>query len=138
MTYVLDDIADYLASNGIGSVGTDIFEGGWFDGGTPNTPDVCVALFHYPGLAPSQVLGGSANPSPLIFPRVQVAARASKYSVAYAKAQACYALLAPVTQITINGTRYLRIEALNEPAFIGQDTNSRSLFGTNFQVTRES
>lgn len=137
MTYVLDDLADYLASGGLGTVGTDIFEGGWFDGGTPATPDAQVALFHYPGLPPAQVLGGSANASPLIFPRVQVAARAKTYAAALAKAQACYDRLAVVTQLLINGTRYLRVEALSEPAFIGQDQNSRTLFGANFQITRE-
>ena len=136
MTFVLDDIADYLASGGVGTVGTSIFKGGMFDGGTAATPDAQVAVYEYLGPAPQQVFG-SGVASPTVSPRVQVVCRDVKYSDARTKAQAVYARLAPVTDVTINSTRYLRIEALGEPSFIGSDQNGRPLIGCNYGVLRE-
>ena len=96
MTLTVDDVADYLASGGVGTVGTDIFESGFFDSaGPPATPDAQVAIYEYQGDAPEQVLG-PANASPLLYPRVQVVARAATYAAARAKAQAVYDRLAGV------------------------------------------
>ena len=136
MTYVLDDVGDYLASHGVGTVGTNIFKGGFVDGGTPAPPDDQLAVYEYAGSPPDQVLGPS-NPSPTIHPRIQISTRSRSYQTARAMIQAAYDALAPVVDQTINGTRYQRIEALSEPAAIGRDENGRHILVSNFEVMRD-
>lgn len=142
MTRLLDDLADHLAAHLAGSlvVGRDIVKSGFSDlpidaAGTP-APDTQLALHAYPGLAPDQVMG-PGNPSPVVNPNVQVVARARTYVVASDLAQAAYDVLAPIVDTLINGTRYLRIEAIQEPFHIGNDQNARTLIACNYQVSRE-
>ena len=65
---VLEDAADHLEDNGLGTVGTDIFLSV-----LPQSPDVCTALFEYAGSAPKETMG-----TMLARPRLQVVCRAGR------------------------------------------------------------
>lgn len=122
---LLDDIKDYLVSNGIGVFGTDIFIGT-----LPPSPDDCIALFEYAGEPPDLHWDGE-------YPGLQVMARGAKYPTARAKIEQVKNLLHGVTEEVINGTRYLLIHARHSPETLGKDENGRQLFVVNFRIIKE-
>lgn len=63
---LLDELASYMQTNGIGTLGTDLFAGQ-----LPESPDACVALYEYGGLAPEHSIGGG----PAKFERPRLARR---------------------------------------------------------------
>lgn len=126
---LLDEIADYLQSQGIGTVGTNLFKGLM-----PESPDAAVAVFEYSGLEVQRVqeVAGVAYEQP----RIQVMSRAATYAAARQKAEAVYAALATVKNQELSGIRYLRIQPLQPPFLIGRDANSRPLIVFNCQILK--
>ena len=70
---MLTEIGAYLATQNIGTVGTDIFLGLM-----PDQPDNCIALFEYAGSPPDLHWEGE-------YPRLQVRVRDKSYAAARAK-----------------------------------------------------
>lgn len=132
MALVLDDLAVYGASNGLGTVGTSIFKGRM-----PDAPDECLALIPYGGLASQQQYGSDALKWE--FPRVQVIARASRhdYSTAQTMADEAYRAYAQIMAETVNGTFYHCVTPLQPPFSMGLDDNERPIVGFNLQVEKE-
>ena len=125
-TSVTDDIATWLADKGIGTKGTSIFRGY-----LPPTPVDCLGVFASGGSA-ADLVGNIDNPS------VQVLVRASSYTNAETVAYNVFNNLHGVTETTIGNTRYLLIEALQDPVFVGQNENGHYLFSVNFRIMREN
>ena len=128
---LLEEVGTYLQTSAIGTLGTDIFLST-----LPDQPDVAVVVYTYPGEAPASTLGGETLPA-YDLPRIQVVTRATTYSAAATKADTIWRLLTKVTDRTLSGVRYLRIEAINGPAPLRRDDQDRELIFANYQVWRE-
>ena len=131
---MLDEIGTYLAANGIGTVGTNLFKGFM-----PDLPDAVVVLYETGGLAPYRAMRSAPGQPVATRPRLQVVCRNTQYeyAVARAKAQAVYVLLEGFGDQTLSGTRYLWIAAVQEPFMMGRDVTGRVQVAQNFDVVKE-
>lgn len=109
-----------------------VFAGGFED--AKSESDTQVAVYATPGMGADQVLG--QNPPAAEKPRLQIVARAPEYEDAEALAQLCYNALSNLTDVTLSGHHYIRLEALQYPFDMGPDDNARRLIGFNVQVWR--
>ncbi len=134
---LLDDLGAWLAAQGVGTVGTDLYLGGWQD-----DPDAQVAVFEYGGPGPVDSFSDAAtSPAPAVArPRVQVVARAARedYQAARTKVAAARTALLKIANATVNGVYYERVEAIDEPFLLGRDEKQRPLLAANFQVWKAS
>ncbi len=128
MAIVLDDLGVYLAAQGEGTVGTDLFLGSM-----PETPDTAVALIEVGGEAPIDTFGTAAGTINVEKPQIQVLCRATQddYSAARVKAESVYKNLHGLAGSTLNGTKYLSIDAVQAPFNLGRDANGRWISGFN-------
>lgn len=128
MAVVLDDLGVYLAAQGEGTVGTNIFLGSM-----PDSPDDLVALIEVGGDPPVDTFGAVAGNINVEKPQIQVQCRAAQddYSSARVKAESVYKNLHGLAGATLNGTKYLSIDAVESPFNIGRDQNGRWLSGFN-------
>lgn len=123
MADFIDEIGDYLATAGVGTVATNIFIGE-----LPPDPDNCVALFGLPG----QVIGDQREVPSLQFPRVQALIRNKSYDLASDKMQAVRTALHGKYGLLLPNWRVLRIHAEQEGGPIGTDDQDRFEFSINF------
>lgn len=128
---LLADLGGYLDSNSSSiTLGTNFFYST-----IPESPDNCVALIEDGGVTPLFTQG--SNNLPVIErPEVQIIVRHTSYETGRALANELYRILTQVANQTINGTRYLRVQAIATPALFNRDDNRRSLFSCNFEVQR--
>ncbi len=133
-TLFLAEIAAYLASGGLGTVGTNIFV-------SPNLPDVegaelITMLFEYGGMASGLTMDGAecANPS------LQVRVRAGKFDYAsgIGRIKAVEALLHGKANLTIGSHNYKLIQAMGSPNYIGRDEKGRPEWTQNYHVMKEA
>jgi len=122
---LLEDIGNYLEQNGIGVLGTDIFLGQ-----LPASPDNVVALFEYAGYPPWLKLSCER-------PGLQVRVRSTHYTTGRTKIEKVTQVLHGVTEQTINGVRYVIIQAEQSPFPLGRDENGRIEWAVNFTVMKE-
>lgn len=122
---LLDDIASHLQSQGIGTVGTNIFKGL-----LPDQPDNCIALFEYAGSPPDLHWEGE-------YPGLQVRVRNKSYSAGREKIGSVVSKLHGLCEQTINSTRYLLLKANQSPGGLGRDANGRNEWVVNFTVIKE-
>lgn len=118
-----EDIAQYLASKGLGVLGTNI--GVSF----PPSPDDFMTIRVYGGEPPEYAKGTGALARR---PRVQVAARSRDTRAALLRAEAAFGHLSGFSGM-LNGTAYSSIRALGEPMLIGADENGRERAVVNFE-----
>ena len=126
---LLAELGAYLATEGVGTVGTDIFYGT-----LPATPEACVALFEYGGIAPEHNLGTTALRYEM--PRVQVLTRHGTYLTGIKKAQDVTNAFAAIANSTISEVYYLHVEPLQSPFLLDRDQNDRWIFACNYQVRK--
>lgn len=131
---LLDEVSAYLAANGIGTVGTDIFLGFM-----PDKPDACVTLYETGGLEPYRAMRSAAGQPVAERPGLQVVCRNTTYEyvTARAKAKSVNALLDGLGDVTMTGTRYLWMAARQSPFLMGRDENTRVMIAQNFDVVKE-
>lgn len=120
-----DDIADYLETEGVGTVGTDIFVGK-----VPAEPANLIAIV--PGN------GGTAQPNmyiaDFIYPRFQIFIRNEDFSAGADKLAEVRAALHCKIGLALNNHRALRIHAQQEGGPIGDDGQGRTEFSINFMA----
>ncbi|HWP59532.1 MAG TPA: minor capsid protein [Candidatus Acidoferrales bacterium] len=130
MNSVIDDIGQHLANNGFGSLGAEIFLSF-----LPDSPDSCVALIETSGTAPEythdRALPWKDNPS------FKVIARDRHPQLAKKRADAIWAFLASVNDLTLNGVRYFTVAPKHNPYSLGKDQNDRHEYHCDFQVERQ-
>jgi len=122
---LLDDIASYLQTNGVGTVGVDIFLGSW-----PVGPNNAVAIFEYAGEPPDLHWPGE-------YPGLQVQVRNKSYEAGRQKIEQVKNVLHGVAETVVNNHRYLLIRANQSPFFLERDENNRAVFVCNFRVIKE-
>lgn len=134
---LLDELASFLATAGLGSVGASIFKGT-----LPDVPGTAIGLIEYAGAPVYRRFGGDNQGTLAELPRVQALVRSTDYPTARAKAQAVVAAcdwLGPRTLSASSGgsAAYATLEVLQRPPiFLGYDGNDRVRFAVNLQATR--
>jgi hypothetical protein len=126
----LVDIATYLDSQQASlTLGTNLFLGRM-----PDSPDTCVVLYEYGGSAPDNTMGGGLPV--LQNPSVQIAVRAVLYASAESLINLCWGTLEGIVDMSLSGTRYNRVTAIQSPFVLERDSQDRVIFVQNFNVTR--
>lgn len=126
---LLDELGDYLSTNGVGTLGTDLFLGF-----LPESPNAAVALYETGGSAPVRAMRSSPGQPVARQPRVQVVARSTSYAAARSKAGDVYALLEGLGGVTLGATRYLWGGAVQEPFPLGRDGQQRVMVACNYDI----
>ncbi len=130
--FATDDLGTFLATNGFGTLGTDIFTDREPD--ETVTADPCITV----QAGPSEPgLHTHDNPRPAIeYPRVRLTVR-SKQALGAAKTIAAdvYALLWQ-NEVVISGTRYLSLWPMYPPYPMGPDANDRQQVGFTVRMQR--
>ena len=125
----LDDVAAYLATNSIGTVGADLFTVKM-----PASPDVCVSLVERAGMAPDPMTTIERPGFRVMCRNVDTDAGTL---AAYSKAYAVKKLLHRAVGVTMGTTLYHRIDATGNPTFNGQDQRGRPIYEISFIATKE-
>jgi hypothetical protein len=130
MATMLEEIADFLETASL------LAPGSYKLAELPNEPDDMVVLYEVPGMAPAFVHGkiGAAYE----YPRLQLVVRSKSFTAARTRIQTLYRALSDVTNMTIGGTWYMRIQPLQSPYQVPHDGNDRVVLLCNFQVSKES
>ena len=131
MTSAGEDFVAYLAAQGIGTPGVSLFLG--------HHPDLATAMtvIETGGPAPDHEYGPTAI---LDRPSVQVLVRNPAYLLARDKVDQIRDALDGLANWPINGTRYLSIEAMGDPVYLGKTSTSTGEtheFSVNFATIRE-
>lgn len=126
---ILDALGTYLASQGQGTLATDIFLTRM-----PDAPDACVALYESAGLTPSHVFGSSVYA--IDHQRIRVLSRGARndYPSARAKAVAVRNILGAVRGVTLSGVQILSILSTSEVYPLTRDGDDRPLIGCDYTV----
>ena len=130
---LLDDLGDYLTSQGVGTVGTSIFLG---DLPPQAVQDDVLTLIETGGMATLQTMSTGPGTASVERPRVQVIARSCQFCRQQARNTANQAFLAldGFRSRTINGTLYHWMQAVQSPFYLQTDENNRPLVVFNLDV----
>lgn len=128
MATILESIGDYLVTNSLGTLGTNLFLGT-----LPESPDVCTAVYENSGTPPAFTMGTGGIA--IDYPMLQVICRAGKddYPTARDAVEVIRNLLASVTDVTISNVHILRIEPMGSVNPLGVDPKQRPLLSVNFR-----
>ena len=126
---ILEALGDYLQTNSIGTLGTNIFLGKM-----PASPDYCITLYEYEGMAPSETFGNHAYD--IDMPRIQIVVRGARddYPTARDGVKTIRDLIANITDVTISSTKILRVASLGATIPLGLDDKDRPRIAANFQA----
>jgi len=124
MSIIIDDIADYLEDQSVGTVGTNIFVGQ-----QPDSPANCVTIIDTGGLRPDIDL-------PTKKPTFQVLVRNTDYATGAAKLTSVRNALHNRYNETLveNGNYFYSINAITEGGHIGKDDIGHDEFSMNFEA----
>lgn len=125
MAEFIDDVAEYLADQGIGSTtGAAV---NIFVGKQPDDPDDCVSIW---GLEGGQL--PNPNVKAFVYPRFQVLIRNTDYAAGGVKLKAVRDALHVLIGATFDNFYVLRCHVQSEGGPIGQDEKDRFEFSINF------
>lgn len=140
MSDITEDIGSYLEDATLSPslvMGTNVF-----GGVEPETPDQSVTVYEYASAPPAETQGENALPV-WTMPRVQVRVRGAQvqatptsYEDTRTWAEAIWRALCIICNETVNGVYYLRLQPIDNPAFLMWDGNYRPIFVMNFQAFR--
>lgn len=124
MSFIISDIADYLATQSLGTCGTNIFKGY-----LPDSVNECMAVLDTGGLEPDSYL-------PTKVPTFQVFIRSASYTLGKTKQEAVRTALHRLTNTTLGDNYYFYVLAISEGGHIGKGMQSRGLdeFSMNFRA----
>jgi len=129
---ILESLADRLNSASVATTATNLFIGLM-----PDQPDLCAALYEYAGSAPLEVLRD--NTATLERPSIQVMCRGARndYPTARSLIEAIRDTLTAITDETITGVRFLRVNQISSINALGTDDNDRPRFTLSLQAVVE-
>lgn len=131
MTSIGDDLCQYLASLGVGALGTDLFLGFIPDKSTSTTIIETGGMAPYHDYGPEEILDR---------PSVQIRVRNPNYMTGRNKIEDVRNILDGIANWPINGTRYLSITAMSDPVYLGKISTSQGEaheFAINFSAMLE-
>ncbi len=128
----INEINALLATEGLGTVGTDLFSGYM-----PDKPDACGCVYEYGGERAE--LGFGVAGVQFENPSVQVVFRGAPqdYAGPRAAAETAYRALAEVQATTLSSTRYLIVHPKQSPFEMKRDEAERVYIACNFDVRKE-
>ena len=126
---VLEELGTYLAAQGVGTVGTDIFYGL-----LPDSPTPATAVLEYPGREGDYIQERAKVA--IEYPRIQVRARAATYAAGRALIELSYQALDAIINATLSGTRYLAVRPIQAPFLLERDANLALVFAFNVEAHR--
>lgn len=131
---VLNDLSEFLESEGVGTRNVDIFEDFM-----PPTPDSCVTLIEYGGRTAPDVRTFGGAEMIREYSRVQALVRGgpSDYATPRVKAQDVMRVLSRVMSKTIGGVFYLTSTPLQPPYLYDRDGLLRYVFVVNFEFFKQ-
>ncbi len=129
MSSMIEELGDYLQTQGVGTLAEDLFLGG-----LPDEPDAAVAIQEYQGEAPAFAHGTSGVN--IEQRRFQVIGRGLTSTAAGVLAQGANAVLIAVKNRILGGTYYVGIYPLQSPFPLGKDGNGRYRFVCNYRVEK--
>ena len=136
MPDLLDDMAEFLVANNIGTLGDDQADWPIFLDRLLDSPDQFIALYEAPGPSVTQVFGPGLPVLQTV--ELNVAVRAASSPPGKQKAKDIWRLLAAVLDQTINGTRYTEITPVQANPFLrNRDDRGRPVYACNFHATKE-
>lgn len=118
---MLDDIAQFLADGGLGTIATDIFTTY-----QPSSPDNCIAVLETGGPEPPEIAA-------IKTPTFQVITRNNNYDNGKVKHDAVRARLQAIKNTTIGNTFFYYILLVSEGGHIGRDEPGRDEWSLNFR-----
>jgi hypothetical protein len=131
--YFADDIANYLATNGCGTINTSVTVGR-----LPDSPDNVLAVFERPGRPPFLTMTGASAPEDKTSnPRVQIRVRDTAYDAGRTKIYLAFSLLQGKTNVTLVGTpavTFRLITAVQSPTHLGLDEEQRHEWTLNMDL----
>lgn len=138
---ILDDLCDYLTSQGVvvrgGSVQEQAPAYGIYQGYLPPTPDRAVAVYETGGRAPLHTHTSGPGQAVMEYPRIQVSVRSSAYSTGRLQIQRIYAVMDGFRPRLLNGVLYHWAAAVQPPFLLERDENQRTVFAVNFEFSKE-
>lgn len=123
MPNLIENLAEYLEDNSIGTVATDIFIGGLTD-----SPDNQINLNQTGGVQPNRQ-------NPIKQPTIQVTVRNTAYDTGLNKITAIYDLLHQANDSVVleaGGVDMMTCFAMQEPTHLFKDESDRHVFVCNF------
>lgn len=128
----LDEIAAYLATQGVGTVGSNIFLGS--KAVIPSGAGPYLSLTETGGSAPTRIHNkASANTQR---PTAQILVRATSYLAARTMAKNAYLALDGTYNTVLGAVLYHSITARQEPTDIGLDAQDRPMISFNIDVEK--
>lgn len=121
------DIASFLQTSGLGTVGTDIFVGE-----LPESPDNCISIFQSGGEPPID-----QGMDTIDRPGLQVIVRNSSYESCESTILSVQSLINQ-KELTINSVYYPYFGALQAPFPIGRDDQNLIRFVQNYSTLRRN
>lgn len=119
---LIDDLATYLQTNSIGTVGTDIFKSYM-----PDTDNgTVIGVYDTGGPAPDVDL------TDLKTPTFQIVVKSDTYSAGRSKLESIRELLHGVIETQVGSTYFLNIFAQSEGGHIGRNERGQDEFSINF------
>lgn len=134
---VLDDLGLYLEDVGVGIPGETLFLGQVpLDVPGVAVQDALLALIEVPGLPPERV--HTRRDAVIEQPVIQVLARGLQhdYVEARTRAQTAWLALDGLANVTLNGTHYLWIQALQSPFLLRTDAMGRAVIIFNIRCAK--
>ena len=127
MAQLLDNIAEYLETEGFGTRGEDIFIG-FLPDDEDEFADNVVFIDQTGGIAPDKDI-------PVAKPTVQIVVRSAEYDNGFEKLQQIFDRFHGVHDdfaLTVGGVDIMRAYAINEPQHLERDGKERDLFTCTF------
>lgn len=121
----LSDLGSYLASNSLGTVGTDIH----YIGLNPAAAND-ITLTPYEGAEFNSIVSGEINP---YSPSLSILVRNSDAATGLSKATAIYKLLRNIANQQIGNTYFFLIEPRSPPGYVSK-VNHHHIFSINFNL----
>ena len=128
---LVNDIADILSTGGLGTVGTNIWIGAQFGSADPS-----FAVIPTGGMASVHTMQSGPGMAAIEQPRVQIVVRSANEQTAMRKAQQAFKLLDGFRERTVNGVRYMWMEAVQPPFALERDENNRYHMTFNVDIKR--
>jgi len=131
---LLDELADYLSTGGLGTLGTDLFLSRLYE-----APDFQTVLYETSSMAPTRAMRGSAGQAVVENAGLQIVVRGAQddYAAARLRANDIWRRLDGAGDLTLNGVRYLWIASRQSPFLMMRDANGRPLVACNYDVVKE-
>ena len=129
---LLDEVGTYVSANVTGlTLGTNLYLSMM-----PDTPDICAALYSLTTDSPYFTMNGSNTQPVLENPRIQLYLRHSSYATGEALVYTTWKQMTEVSDDTLSGVNYLRLQALGSPEFLERDSNHNVIFTATFQAMK--